>query len=125
MISPEPRKPLDPLRDRKFVELSRDNFDEVLDRMKPALQFQVENTIAGDGSEMSVDLEFKSMKDFTPGEIAMKNAATRKLMETRERLKSLMAVAQSDDELRQAVEQLINDPDLQSSVKDDLDKADE
>ncbi|MGE0482450.1 MAG: type VI secretion system contractile sheath small subunit, partial [Phycisphaerae bacterium] len=53
-FSGNPTEKLPPLRDRKFVQIDRDNFDQVLANMKPGLKLRVENTLQGDGSEMSV-----------------------------------------------------------------------
>src|SRR3972149_3865893 len=66
-FSGNPTEPLKPLKDRKFVQIDRDNFNEVMTRMTPALNLKVENTLKGDGSEMSVQLKFRSLDDFTPG----------------------------------------------------------
>ena len=63
-FSGNPTKPLKSLKDRKFIQIDRDNFDDVLTRMTPGLDLKVENTLAGDGSQMAVNLEFKSMADF-------------------------------------------------------------
>src|SRR5438067_5119764 len=54
------------LKERKFVNVDRDNFDEVIKGLEPRAAFQVENTLSGDGSQFAVDLRFKSMDDFRP-----------------------------------------------------------
>src|SRR5690242_3998122 len=65
-FSGNPSEPLKPLRDRKFIQIDRDNFDDIMARMTPGLNLKVENTLKGDGSEMAVKLEFCSMQDFEP-----------------------------------------------------------
>src|SRR6202046_5387491 len=66
-FSGTPTAPLKPLKDRKFIQIDRDNFNDVMARMTPGVTFRVENTLADDGSEMPVSLAFSSMDDFNPG----------------------------------------------------------
>src|SRR5438067_8503674 len=63
-FSGNPTQPLKPLKDRKFIQIDRDNFNEILSRMTPGLNLKVENTLKGDGSEMPVSLKFNSIEDF-------------------------------------------------------------
>ena len=65
-LSGKPDHPLPKMKDRKFIEIDRDNFDSVMKRMKPGLNLRVENTLKGDGTEMGVQLKFESMDDFDP-----------------------------------------------------------
>ena len=68
----QPEQPLPRLRDRKFVEVNPDNFDQVLEGMKPHLSFSVENKLSedADAAQLKVDLHFKSMDDFEPENVA-------------------------------------------------------
>ena len=68
-FSGNPTEPLKPLKDRKFIQIDRDNFNDVMARMTPGLNFRVENTLEGDGSEMAVQLKFNSMEDFEPAKV--------------------------------------------------------
>src|SRR5262245_51853317 len=68
-FSGHPTEPLKPLKDRKFIHIDRDNFNDVMARMTPGLNLRVENTLAGDGSEMAVQLRFASMADFEPASV--------------------------------------------------------
>src|SRR3954467_448183 len=63
-FSGNPTQPLKPLKDRKFIQIDRDNFNDVMSRMTPGLNLKVENTLAGDGSQMALQLKFRSMEDF-------------------------------------------------------------
>src|SRR3954464_15472617 len=65
-LSGKPDEPLPKLKDRKFVEIDRDNFDKVLAGMKPRLAFQVDNTLQGDGSKLNVEMRFSHISDFEP-----------------------------------------------------------
>src|SRR4051794_37541787 len=88
-FSGNPTSPLKPLRDREFVSIDRDNFDDIMRRMTPGLNFKVENTLANDGTEMGVQLKFESMDDFSPANVAKQVPALKKLLETREQLQAL------------------------------------
>src|SRR5437588_3984893 len=68
-FSGNPTAPLKPLKDRKFVQIDRDNFNDIMARMTPGLNIKVENTLKGDGSEMGVQLKFESLQDFEPGNV--------------------------------------------------------
>lgn len=61
--------PKKPLKDRKFIQIDRDNFDEVMTKIEPKLNLKVDNTLASDGSQMSVSLKFNKMEDFEPARI--------------------------------------------------------
>jgi type VI secretion system protein ImpB len=110
---------LKPLKDRRFVQIDRDNFDEVLKRMNPKLNFKVENKLAGDGSEFSVDLEFKSMQDFEPAAIVKQVEPLNKLMATRNKLRDLMTKIDRSEELENILERVLNNnEDLQKLAQD-------
>ena len=68
-FSGDPTDPLKPLNDRKFVQIDRDNLDDVMAKMTPGIKMKVDNTLADDGTQMSVELAFKSMADFEPAAV--------------------------------------------------------
>ena len=106
-FSGDPTQALKPLKDRKFVQLDRDNFDDVLSKMTPGLKMKVENTLQGDGSEMAVDLKFNSIADFEPARVADQVEPLRKLMETRNKLRDLMAKADRSEDLEELLERVL------------------
>lgn len=110
-FSGNPTEPLKPLKDRKFVSIDRDNFDEVLRRMTPGLEFRAENTLAGDGSEMAVKLKFSSIEDFEPARIVEQVEPLRKLLETRNRLRDLLSAVDRADGLEGELEKILQDTD--------------
>lgn len=110
-FSGNPTEPLKPLKDRKFINIDRDNFDEVLRRMTPGLEFRAENTLAGDGSEMAVKLKFSSMEDFEPTRIVEQVEPLRKLLETRNRLRDLLSAVDRADGLEGELEKILQDTD--------------
>lgn len=109
-FSGDPAQPLRPLGERKFVQIDRDNFDEVMQRMAPGLQLRVENKLAGDGSTMAVDLRFNSIEDFEPERVLDQVPALKTLLETRNRLRDLMSKADRSEELELLLESVLKNP---------------
>ncbi|MCS6930887.1 MAG: type VI secretion system contractile sheath small subunit [Acetobacteraceae bacterium] len=105
----DPAEPLKPLAERKFVQIDRDNFNDVMARIAPGLNLKVENTLADDGSQMSVSLKFRSMEDFEPQNVAQQVPALKALLETRAKLRDLMSKADRSEELEQLLEQVLQD----------------
>lgn len=101
------KKSLKQLKDREFTQISRDNFDKVMSGMQPRLRFHVENTLENDGSEFEVRLAFNSMADFGPERIAAQVPALAALLETRARLRDLLAKADGSDELQSILEDVL------------------
>lgn len=119
-FSGDPTEPLKPLRERKFIQIDRDNFNDVMARMNPGLNIKVENTLAGDGSEMAVDLSFKAMEDFEPGKLVQQVEPLKKLMDTRNKLRDLLTKVDRSEELENLLEQVLqNDGDLKQ-LSDEL-----
>ena len=118
-FSGNPTQPLKSLKDRKFVQIDRDNFNEVLERMTPGLNLKVDNTLKGDGSQMAVDLKFSSLEDFDPGRVVDQVEPLRKLLETRNKLRDLMTKVDRSDELEGLLEQVLqNSEDLNRMAGD-------
>jgi len=114
-FSGDPTKPLPSLTDRKFVQIDRDNFNDVMARIGPGLNLKVDNTLAGDGSQMGVELKFNSIEDFEPGRIVEQVPALRQLMETRNKLRDLMSKVDRSEELEGLLEQVLqNEGELKS-----------
>jgi type VI secretion system protein ImpB len=105
----DPAEPLKPLAERKFVQIDRDNFNDVMARIQPGLNIRVKNTLAGDGSEMAVNLKFRSIEDFEPARVAEQVPALKALLETRAKLRDLMSKVDRSDELEQLLEQVLQD----------------
>ena len=110
---------LKPLKDRRFVQIDRDNFDDVLRRMNPKLNFKVDNKLANDDSQFAVELEFKSMQDFEPAAIVKQVEPLDKLMATRNKLRDLMTKIDRSEELENILERVLNNnEDLQKLAQD-------
>src|SRR5260221_1960758 len=100
-FSGQPTESLPRLKDRKFVEVNPDNFDSVLEGMKPHLAFSVENKLSEDANapQLKVDLHFKSMEDFEPERVARQVKPLRELLDLRTRLSDLRGSLQGNDKL--------------------------
>jgi type VI secretion system protein ImpB len=122
-FSGDPTQPLAPLRDRKFVQIDRDNFDDVMARIAPGLNLRVENTLKDDGSEFAVNLAFKSLDDFEPAAVVAQVEPLRKLMETRNRLRDLMSKVDRSEDLEALLEKVLQNKEQLSQLSNALDKA--
>src|ERR1700760_2794099 len=89
-LSGKPDEPLPRIRDRKFVEIDRDNFDDVMRGMKPRIAFQAENKLTNDDTKIAVELRFNGIEDFEPEQVAGQIEPLRKLMEVRKQLSGLL-----------------------------------
>lgn len=105
----DPTEPIKPLAERKFIQIDRDNFNEVMARIAPGLNIKVNNTLAGDDSLLAVNLKFKSIEDFDPARVAEQVPALKALLETRGRLRDLASKADLSDELEGLLEQVLQD----------------
>jgi type VI secretion system protein ImpB len=113
-FSGDPTEPLKPFGERKFVQIDRDNFDEVMRRMTPGLNISVPNSLADDGTDISVSLKFESLEDFEPGSIVKQVPALKALLDARNELRDLMSKADRSEDLEQMLEEILqNKGDLQ------------
>ena len=99
----QPEQPLPRLKDRKFVEVNPDNFDSVLEGMKPHLSFAVENKLSEDSNapQLKVDLHFKKLDDFEPGNVAKQVKPLKEMLDLRTRLADLRGTLQGNDKLEE------------------------
>ncbi len=103
--------PLKPLKDRRFTQLDRDNFNDVMKKMTPGLKFRVNNTLQGDNTEMAVDLKFNSMDDFEPAAVVEQVAPLKELLDTRNKLRDLMTKVDRSEELESILEDVLQNSD--------------
>ncbi|WP_043363552.1 type VI secretion system contractile sheath small subunit [Belnapia sp. F-4-1] len=116
----DPSEPLKPLAERKFVQIDRDNFNDVMARIQPGLNIKVDNTLAGDGSQMAVNLKFRSIEDFEPAKVAEQVPALKALMDTRAKLRDLMSKVDRSDELEGLLEEVLQDKDKLAALSSQL-----
>jgi len=114
-LAGKPADPLPPVADRKFLEIDIDNFDSRMKAMKPRVAFQVPNTLTGEGN-LSVDLTFENMDDFTPAAIAAKVDGVSKLLEARTQLSNLVTYMDGKGGAEELISKVLNDPALLQSL---------
>ena len=106
------KKPVDK---RDFIEFDMDNFEQRMEAIAPRAAFNVDNTLSGEG-KLSVDLNFKTMEDFDPGEVAKRVPALAKMLEARQQLNDLMIYMDGKDGAQELLDKLLKDPDLMKSL---------
>ncbi|HRF43929.1 MAG TPA: type VI secretion system contractile sheath small subunit [Candidatus Competibacteraceae bacterium] len=114
-LSGRPVDPLAPVAERKFLEIDIDNFDNRLKAMKPHVAFRVPNTLTGEG-DLSVDLSFESMEDFSPAAVARKVDSLNRLVQARQQLSNLMTYMDGKTGAEELIAKALNDPSLLQSL---------
>lgn len=95
------------LKERKFVQIDRDNFNEAMAKINPKLALQVDNTLADDGTKMAVNLDFKNMDSFSPEAIVDQVEPLKQLLEARNKLRDLLSKADRSEELEKVLEEIL------------------
>lgn len=108
-FSGKPEEPLPRLKDRKFVSIDRDNFNQVLAGMKPRLAYKVDNKLTNDDTKLGVELNFRSLDDFEPEQVVNQVEPLRKLLEARRRLSDLVHKIDGNDKLDEMLQNIIGD----------------
>lgn len=108
------------LKDRKFSQIDRDNFNEVMSNVSPNLSMKVENTLENNGTEMGVSLDFKTMEDFEPHKIVEQVEPLKKLLDTRNKLRDLLTKADRSDALESVLEKILSDTEAMSALSKEL-----
>jgi type VI secretion system protein ImpB len=103
-----PEGELGPLKDRKFVEIDRDNINKVMEDAAPSLNLSVDNKLTGDGSKMRVALKFNSMDDFDPAKVAEQVEPLKQLLEMRKRLDEVLARISTNTQLEEVLQDVIS-----------------
>lgn len=119
-FSGDPTQKLPELRDRKFVQIDRDNFNRIMERMAPGLNLKVANTLTEEGGEMGVQLKFNSMDDFEPAKVVAQVPALQNLMEARNKLRDLLAKADRSEDLEQMLEKILGDEAALKKLADEI-----
>jgi len=119
-LSGQPKEPLKPLKERKFVEINRENFDEVLEKSAPRLALRVPNMLTDPNTNLSVELNFKSMDDFDPARVAAQVPALRELLEMRQRLTQLLTKLEGNDKLEELLAQVLSNTEQAKNLAKEL-----
>lgn len=118
----KPEEPLPAFKNRKFVEIDPDNFNQVMSGMKPRLAFTVDNKLQDDGGKMGVELKFNDIEDFEPDNIVKQVEPLRKLVEARQKLSDLRSKMDGNEKLESFLEDVISNADKQKELSDALAK---
>ncbi len=116
----KPEEPLPALKNRKFVEIDPDNFNQVLAGMAPRLAYTIENKLQDDGSKMGIELKFNNIEDFEPDNIVRQVEPLRKLVEARQKLADLRSKMDGNEKLESMLEDIISNADKQKELSDEL-----
>lgn len=123
-LSGKPTEPLPPVADRKFLEIDVDNFDSRMKAIKPRAAFQVPNTLTGEGN-ISVDISFESMDDFSPAAVARKVDSLNKLLQARQQLSNLVTYMDGKTGAEELIAKVLQDPALLQALAAAKKPADE
>lgn len=105
-LSGQPATPLPKLKERRFVEIDRDNFDEIMGKIAPRLDLSVPDTMKGEGN-LKVELKFNQFSDFHPESIVRQVPRLAKLLEARQQLRDLLGKLDGNDELDSILERIV------------------
>ncbi|MBA4156461.1 MAG: type VI secretion system contractile sheath small subunit [Gemmatimonadetes bacterium] len=121
-LTGQPAEPLPKLKERKFVEVTPDNFDDVLKSMKPHLAFKVDNRLSDDpeAGRIAVDVRFENLDDFSPDRVAQQVEPLRKLLELRRQLSDLRGSLQGNDNLEEILQATLSDQEKLGRLKTEL-----
>src|SRR5208283_43752 len=121
----QPEQPLPRLKDRKFVEVNPDNFDSVLEGMKPHLAFSVENKLSEDpeAGQIKVDLHFKSLEDFEPEQVARQVKPLKEMLDLRTKLSDLRGSLQGNDKLEELLLESVGNTEKLDKLKGEIGKG--
>ena len=115
-FSGQPAEQMPRLKDRKLIEVDRDNFDQVLAGMKPRLAYRVENRLAGDDSKLNIELRFNSLEDFEPDKVVQQVEPLRQLIEARRKLSDLLSKMDGNDRLEELLQEIIQNTGQQQQL---------
>lgn len=121
-LSGMPEDPLPKVSDRRFVEITPDNFDAVLESMKPRVAFSVENKLSDDpnAGKIGIDLSFKTIEDFEPERVARRVEPLRELLDLRTKLSDLVGTLQGNEKLERLLQDVISNSDKMEQVRGEI-----
>lgn len=119
-LSGQPDKPLPKLKDRKFVEIDRDNFDQVLAKTAPRLAYKVDNRLSEDDTRLGVELRFKSMEDFQPENVVRQVEPLNKLLELRTKLANLRSSLYGNDKLDELLQDVVHSTESMDKLRTEM-----
>lgn len=107
------------LKERSFTNIDRDNFEQVMEGMKPRLAYRAQNKLSDENTQLGVELRFNSMEDFEPQNVAKQVEPLRKLLDVRRKLSELLAKMDGNDNLIESLDAIIHDTEKLTALKSD------
>ncbi|ADV81913.1 type VI secretion system contractile sheath small subunit [Terriglobus saanensis] len=124
-LAGQPVTPMAPLKERKFVEINPDNFDDVMANLQPRVAYSVPNKLSDDpnAGQLKIDVNFRSMDDFSPEQVAAKVEPLRALLELRTRLSDLRGSLQGNDKLDEMLYEAVTNTEMREKLRLELGKT--
>lgn len=119
-LSGQPKEALRPLKERKFVNIDRDNFNDVLARSTPRLALRVANRLTDEDTKLAVELNFKCVDDFEPAHVAAQVTPLKELLDMRQQLTELLSKMEGNDKLEQLLANVLANTDQAAALAKDL-----
>ena len=105
------------MKDRKFVEIDRDNFNQVLHKLRPRVAMRVDDKLSGNAdSQLGIELEFKSLDDFHPDNIVQQVPSLKKMIEARRKLSDLLSRMDGNNKLEELLTDVIGNTEKQKKL---------
>ncbi len=119
-LSGQPKEPLRPMKDRKFVPIDRDNFNDVMAKSAPRVAIKVQNKLTDEDTKLAVELNFKHIDDFEPARVAEQVGPLKELLEMRHRLTQLMSKMEGNDKLEQLLTDVLSNTEKALSLAKEM-----
>jgi type VI secretion system protein ImpB len=119
-LSGQPKEALKPLKERKFVAIDRDNFNDVLAKQAPRLAMKVQNRLSEEDTKIAVELNFKHIDDFEPAKVAQQIGPLNKLLEMRTQLTQLLSKMEGNDKLEALLADVLGNTEQAQKLADEL-----
>jgi type VI secretion system protein ImpB len=119
-LSGQPKEPLKPIKDRKPVQIDRDNFNDVLARATPRVAMKVQNKLTNEDTKLAVELNFKNIEDFEPAQVAQQVPALKELMEMRGKLTQLLSKMEGNDKLEALLADVLNNTEKAAALAKEM-----
>jgi type VI secretion system protein ImpB len=119
-LSGMPKDPLPAMKERKFVNIDRDNFNDVLAKSAPRLAFRVQNKLTDENSQLNVELNFKNIEDFEPAQVAQQIGPLKELLDMRHKLSQLLSKMEGNDKLEAMLGDILNNTEKAMALAKEL-----
>jgi len=119
-LSGQRKEALPVMKDRKFVNIDRDNFNDVMSKAAPRVAMSVENKLTADNTKLAVELNFKSIDDFEPARVAQQVPALKEILDMRQRLTQLLSKMEGNDKLEALLADVLNNTDKAAALAKEM-----